>query len=231
MTYGLQILPVLDMPEIHHGQPVAELIAQHVELHDNDVVVIASKIIAKAEGRVVAVEPGERSKLVEEQAVRVLRRRGDLTITETEHGFVCAHAGVDSSNVEPGHAVLLPRNPDRSARKIHDRLRGITNTTVGVIISDTFGRAWRNGVTDVALGCAGIKPILDLRGETDTYGNVLSSTQVCIVDELAGAAELVMGKCRQVPVVVIRGIDPSWFTTTDDVTSAVIRKPADDLFR
>jgi coenzyme F420-0:L-glutamate ligase/coenzyme F420-1:gamma-L-glutamate ligase len=160
----------------------------------------------------------------------VLRRRGDLVISETRHGFVCANAGVDLSNVARGQAALLPEDPDRSARRIRDRLRALTDLELAVIVSDTFGRTWRKGLTDMAIGCAGIAAIVDLRGTRDTEGRELQVTEVAVVDELAAAAELVMGKADGIPVAVVRGVDPAWFRR-GEVRAEIVRPPAEDLFR
>jgi coenzyme F420-0:L-glutamate ligase/coenzyme F420-1:gamma-L-glutamate ligase len=162
--------------------------------------------------------------------VRVLRRRGDLLITETAHGFVCANAGVDLSNVEAGWAALLPVDPDRSARRIRAELRRRLSVRVGVVISDTFGRPWRQGVTDIALGVAGVAAVVDLRGTLDATGRELVATQVCVADELAAAAELVMGKDRGVPAAVVRGVPPHWLRD-GSVRGEVVRGHASDLFR
>jgi len=160
----------------------------------------------------------------------VLRRRGDLVIAETSHGFVCANAGVDLSNVPDGRAALLPVDSDRSARRIRDALLHRLGLDVAVIVSDTFGRPWRRGVADVAIGCAGLRPIVDLRGTSDALGRELMVTEVAVVDEIAAAAELVMGKAAGVPVAVVRGVDPSWFGD-GSVVADVVRSPAEDLFR
>jgi coenzyme F420-0:L-glutamate ligase/coenzyme F420-1:gamma-L-glutamate ligase len=163
-----------------------------------------------------------------------LRRRGDLIISETKHGFVCANAGIDLSNVARGEAALLPVDPDRSARRIRDGIKGLTGVEVAVIISDTFGRAWRRGVTDVAIGAAGILPVLDLRGTQDSYGRELQVTEVAIVDEIAGAAELVMGKSTGIPVAIVRGVEESAFKLGNarvGVMENLIRSPQEDLFR
>jgi coenzyme F420-0:L-glutamate ligase/coenzyme F420-1:gamma-L-glutamate ligase len=181
----------------------------------------------------VAVDPDDplsHKALVEAETVRVLRRRGDLVISETKHGFVCANAGIDLSNVELGFAALLPEDSDRSARRIRDGLRARAGVDVAVIVSDTFGRTWRRGLTDVAIGCAGIGAILDQRGSTDTYGRELLVTEVAVVDELAGAAELVMGKASGIPVAIVRGVDASWFRR-GDVANEIVRPPHEDLFR
>jgi len=160
----------------------------------------------------------------------VIRRRGDLIISETKHGYVCANAGIDRSNVEPDIAALLPDDSDRSARRLRDAIQGRLGVTTAIIVADTFGRPWRRGITDIALGCAGIKAILDLRGTDDAVGRELHVTEVCIVDELAGAAELVRGKATGIAVAVIRGVDPEWFGA-GSVVGDVVRSPVEDLFR
>ncbi len=229
----LQVLPVSGLPEVAPGDDLAGLIAGAVGLVDGDCVVVTQKIVSKAEGRLVAIDPDDplsHKHLVEAEAVRILRRRGDLLITETRHGFVCANAGIDLSNVDRGVAALLPEDPDRSARRIRDGLRARAGVEVAVVVSDTFGRPWRRGVTDVAIGCAGIAAVVDLRGTTDSRGRELRVTEVAVVDEIAAAAELVMGKARSVPVAVVRGLDPSWFRA-GTVRREIVRDPADDLFR
>jgi len=207
------------------------MIAEAVELRDGDVLVVTQKVVSKAEDRLVDVDPELGHKpLVERESVRVLRRRGDLVISQTEHGFVCANEGIDLSNVEEGRAALLPVDSDRSARRIRDALRHRFGVDVAVVVSDTFGRPWRRGVTDVAIGCAGLRPVVDLRGTTDALGRELQVTEVAVVDEIASAAELVMGKAEGVPVAIVRGVDPSWLGD-GSVVDDVVRDPADDLFR
>ena len=231
MTGTISLVPVTGLPEIAPGDDLAGMIADAADLADGDVVVVTQKIVSKAEDRVVDIDLAVGHKpLVEAESVRVLRRRGDLVISETEHGFVCANAGIDLSNVPEGRAALLPVDPDRSARRIRDALRHRLGVDVAVIVSDTFGRPWRAGVTDVAIGCAGLRPVVDLRGTTDALGRELQVTEVAVVDELAAAAELVMGKASGVPVAVIRGVDPSWFGD-GSVVADVVRSPEDDLFR
>jgi coenzyme F420-0:L-glutamate ligase/coenzyme F420-1:gamma-L-glutamate ligase len=230
---GIEIIPVVGMGEVRPGDQLAALIADHAELQDGDVVVVTQKIVSKAEGRLVAVDPDDplaHKALVEEEAVRILRRRGDLIVTETSHGFVCANSGVDLSNVERGQAALLPIDPDRSARRIRDGLRAIAGPTVGVIVSDTFGRPWRRGVADVAIGCAGVAAVVDLRGTEDALGRPLQVTEVCVADELAAAAELVMGKSAAVPVAIVRGVDPDWLREAS-VAAEIVRPYGEDLFR
>ena len=224
-------MPVRGLPEVSPGDDLAEMIAGVAELANGDVVVVTQKVVSKAEGRLVDLESEVGHKpLVEAESVRVLRRRGDLVISETTHGFVCANAGVDLSNVVEGTAALLPVAPDRSARRIRDALRHHIGVEVAVVVSDTFGRPWRRGVTDVAIGCSGLRPVIDLRGTTDALGRELQVTEVAIVDELAGAAELVMGKAEGVPVAVVRGVDPSWLGE-GGVIDDVVRDPSEDLFR
>ena len=225
--------------EIVPGNDLADLLLDAVqatpglELSEHDVLVVTQKVVSKAEGRLVEVDPADplsHKPLVEEESVRVLRRRGDLVISETEHGFICANAGVDLSNVEQGWAALLPRDSDRSARRICDRAKARHGVQIGVVVSDTFGRPWRRGVTDVAIGCAGLRPVLDLRGSSDAFGRELQVTEVALVDEIAGAADLVMGKARNIPVALVRGIDPAWFGD-GAVQSDLLRHPDEDLFR
>ena len=228
------VIPVTGLPELQPGDVLADLIAaSDVALEDGDVVVVTQKAVSKVEGRLERIDPSDpaaHKALVERESVRVLRRRGDLIVSETQHGFVCANAGVDLSNVEEGWAALLPVDPDRSARRVRDGLRAKAGVEVGVIVSDTFGRAWRMGVTDVAIGCAGVAGVVDLRGTEDALGRPLQVTEVAVADEIASAAELVMGKARRVPVAVVRGVDPSWLRE-GSVRDEVVRPPGEDLFR
>jgi coenzyme F420-0:L-glutamate ligase/coenzyme F420-1:gamma-L-glutamate ligase len=229
----LELFALEGLPEVRPGDKLGEMIAARAELHDGDVVVVTQKIVSKAEGRIVAVDGADaeaKRQIAESEAVRVLRRRGDLVITETRHGFICANSGVDLSNVEEGYAVLLPVDPDRSARGIRDALLHLAAVRVGVIISDTFGRVWRRGLTDVAIGCAGIAAVVDLRGSVDALGRELVATEVCLVDEIAGAAELVMGKSSGCPVAIVRGIDPAAFRESS-VRAEIVRPAGEDLFR
>jgi coenzyme F420-0:L-glutamate ligase/coenzyme F420-1:gamma-L-glutamate ligase len=229
----LSVIPVEGIGEIRPGDNLADAIAEHADLVDGDVVVVTQKIVSKAEGRLVPVDPDDplsHKALVEQEAVRVLRRRGDLIITETSHGFVCANSGVDLSNVEHGFAALLPVDSDRSARRIRDGLRGRSGVEVGVIVSDTFGRAWRKGLTDVAIGCAGIAALVSLQGTPDALGRILQVTEVAVADELASAAELVMGTSSGIPVAIVRGVDPAWLRD-GSVRHELVRPPAEDLFR
>ena len=235
MTAELRVVPVPGLPEVRPGDDLAGMVAAACEaaigLRDGDVVVVTQKVVSKAEGRLVEIDPeiGHRP-IVEAESVRILRRRGDLIIAETEHGFVCANAGVDLSNVEAGQAALLPEDPDRSARRIRDALTHRFGVEVAVIVSDTFGRPWRRGVTDVAIGVAGLRPVIDLRGTADALGRELQVTEVAVADELAAAAELVMGKSTGIAVAVLRGVDPAWLGD-GSVVDALVRRPDEDLFR
>ncbi|HUE60167.1 MAG TPA: coenzyme F420-0:L-glutamate ligase [Acidimicrobiales bacterium] len=233
MARGIEVLPVEGIPEVRPGDELAALIVGAFGLQAGDVVVGTQKVVSKAEGRMVEVDPDDpasHKELVTQEAVRVLRRRDDLLVTETRHGFVCANSGVDLSNVERGWAALLPVDPDRSARRIRDGIRARAGIEVGVVVSDTFGRTWRKGLTDVAIGTAGVAAVVDLRGSPDALGRELAVTEVCVADELASAAELVMGKSKGVPVAVIRGVDPSWLRESS-VRAEVVRPYAEDLFR
>jgi coenzyme F420-0:L-glutamate ligase / coenzyme F420-1:gamma-L-glutamate ligase len=230
---ALSVIPVVGLPEIRPGDPIARLVSEAIELDDGDVVVVTQKIVSKAEGRMESIDPSDPAghrPIVERESVRILRRRGDLVISETAQGFVCANAGVDLSNVEEGQVALLPLDADRSARRIRDGIRATCGRQVGVIVSDTFGRPWRQGVVDVAIGCAGVAAVVDLRGTADALGRPLQVTEVCVADELAAAAELVMGKSSGVPVAVVRGVDPAWLRE-GSVAAEIVRPPAEDLFR
>jgi coenzyme F420-0:L-glutamate ligase/coenzyme F420-1:gamma-L-glutamate ligase len=233
----LTIIPVHGVPEVRPDDALAPLIAdaaaaQDTPLLDRDCLVVTQKIVSKAEGRLVQLDRedrGARRALVEGESVRVLRRRGDLIISETRHGFVCANAGIDLSNGDDGWAALLPIDSDRSARRIRDALRATRDVDVAVVISDTFGRPWRQGLTDVAIGVAGIAAVVDLRGTDDAVGRELQVTEVAVADEVTAAAELVMGKSAGVPVAIVRGLDPTWFR--ESAVAELVRSPSEDLFR
>jgi len=239
----IQVLPVEGLPEIREGDDLAALIAERAELADGDVLVVAQKAVSKSEGRVVRladVEPSDdarelaagedprRLQVILDEAVRLVRTRPPLVIAETRHGFVCASAGVDSSNApEAETVVLLPEDPDASAQRLRDGLRELTGSVIGVILSDSFGRAWRQGTTGVAIGLAGIRPLLDLTGVRDSAGYELHATVIAVADELAGAAELVMGKTDGVPAAIIRGYDARGDGSARDLVIPAER----DLFR
>ncbi len=233
----LSVIPVGGIPEVRPGDDLAELILERATLAEGDVVVVTQKVVSKAEGRLETLDPDDpraRTALVERESRRILRRRGDLVVSETHQGFVCANAGVDVSNVEAGQAALLPKDSDRSARRIREALRARTGLGhelgLGVIVSDTFGRPWRRGSTDVAIGCAGVAAVVDLRGQPDALGRPLQVTEVCVADELASAAELVMGKTVGIAAAIVRGADPTWLRQSS-VSKEIIRPPSEDLFR
>ena len=239
----ISILPVEGLPEIGEGDDLAALIAERAELVDGDVLVVAQKAVSKSEGRVVRldeVEPSERARelagagdprqleVILRESVRLVRVRPPLVIAETRHGFVCASAGVDASNApEPGSVVLLPEDPDASAARLRERIRELTGIEIGVIVSDSFGRPWRQGTTDVAIGLSGVRLLLDLKGVRDPTGYELHATVIAVADELAGAAELVLGKTNRVPAAVIRGVDARGEGSARDL----VMPPERDLFR
>jgi coenzyme F420-0:L-glutamate ligase/coenzyme F420-1:gamma-L-glutamate ligase len=224
----IRIIPIEGVPEVRAGDDLGELVfaAMPTPLQDSDVVVVTQKVVSKAEGRVVA--DGDRHRAAVEESTRVLRRAGEMIISETRHGFVCANAGVDASNVAEGTIALLPLDPDLSARRVRARLKHLSGVELGVIVSDTFGRAWRRGQTDVAIGVAGIEPFIDYRGSRDTFGRELTATQIAIVDELAGAAEMVMGKAERVCAAIVRGAP---VTIATGAAVDLIRPHTEDLFR
>jgi coenzyme F420-0:L-glutamate ligase/coenzyme F420-1:gamma-L-glutamate ligase len=227
--------PVPGLPEFAPGDDLAAAVAGAAPwLADGDVLVVTSKVVAKVEGNLVRVEPGTdretaRQRAIDAETVRVVARRGPLRIVETRHGWVVAAAGIDASNVAADALVLLPEDADDSARRLRARLRELLGVTVAVVISDTFGRPWRDGVTDVAIGAAGLPALLDHRGAVDAHGNQLETTQVAVVDELAAAADLVKGKLSGVPVAVVRGLrlDPP---SPDEGTRPLVRLGPGDLF-
>ncbi len=233
MRATLQIKGVQGIPEIQLGDDLAGMIVTAIagndwELQDRDIVVVTHKVVSKQEGRIVEI-PDESTyrALVEDEATEIIRRRGDLVIARTRHGFICANAAVDRSNVAEGYALLLPIDPDRSAHRLRTLIERATGTSIGVVITDTFGRPWRRGLVDVAIGISGLPAIVDLRGTTDAHGNELNVTEVAVVDEIAAAADLVMGKATQIPVAVVRGLDLEGSGRAKDLV-----RPADeDLFR
>ena len=247
----IEIIEIRDFPLIKKGDDIATITVaaaakQRLELRDSDVLVIAQKIVSKAEGRVINLRAITPSKFAERiarscdkdprhveailnEAGRIVRMQGAHLIVETPHGFVCANAGVDRSNVENEDCVIaLPINADESARSIRARIRELTGSNVGVIIADTFGRAWRIGQVNVAIGVDGLKPIIDYRGSEDMFGRTLNVTQIAIADELASAAELVMKKSDGTPVALVRGID---YAIGEGSARQLIRPPEEDLFR
>jgi coenzyme F420-0:L-glutamate ligase / coenzyme F420-1:gamma-L-glutamate ligase len=239
----LRILPVEGLPEIAEGDDLGALIADRAQLETGDVVVVSQKAVSKAEGRVVRLDDVEASDRARElaahhdprqlevilrEAVRVVRTRAPLVIAETRHGFVCASAGVDASNApEPDTLVLLPLDPDASAERIRRTLRDRAGVGVGVIVSDSFGRPWRTGIVDVAIGVAGLRPLEDWRGRVDANGYELRATVVAVADEIAAAAELVRGKTAGIPVAIVRGLD----VAGEGSGRELIMSPERDMFR
>ena len=250
MTTKIELTGVPGIPEVVEGDEVAALIdralrAASIELADGDIFVVAQKIVSKAEGRIVkleSVEPSPRAQewaaaydkdprvveVVLRESKRIVRMERGVLIAETEHGFVCANAGVDASNVAEGTVTLLPKDPDASAQKIRSALEDAFGVRIAVIVSDTFGRPWREGLVNVALGVSGIAPLIEYRGQEDSHGNALKVTVIAVADELASAAELVMKKSAGVPVAIIRGFD---YEASEASSGELIRRAELDLFR
>ena len=247
----LEIIGVEGLGEIGSGDPLGRLVVeacerQGVTLRDGDVLVLAQKVVSKSEGRAVdlhTVTPSaEASRLSAEldgkdprllelilrESRRIVAKGRSTIVVETHHGFVCANAGIDLSNIGTGRALLLPADPDGSARRIRDEAQRLTATTLGVVITDTFGRPWRLGTTDVAIGVAGFAPLIDYRGQTDPYGYELKASVTAVADQIAGAAELVMGKTSHVPAAIVRGCE---LPQHDGSAQELVRPAADDLFR
>ena len=230
---SIEIFPVHGIPEVAPGDDLGVIILDGLEasgltLAERDVVVVTHKVVSKAEGRIEPV-PDDLAyrRLAEREARSILRRRGDLIITQTEHGFICANAGVDRSNVPDGYAVLLPVDSDRSAHRIRMKLEQATGAAIAVVVTDTFGRPWRRGLVDVAIGVSGLPAILDLRGSRDAHHRTMKVTEIAIVDEIAAAADLAMGKADAIPVAVVRGLN----LIGDGRAIDLIRPPEEDMFR
>jgi coenzyme F420-0:L-glutamate ligase / coenzyme F420-1:gamma-L-glutamate ligase len=250
MPRRYEVIAVEGLPEIRPGDDVARLIVeaaaqQGTPLAAKDVLVIGQKIVSKAEGRLLRLDEVTPSpiatalaagvardpRLVEvilRESRRVVRMDKTVLITETHHGWVCANAGVDQSNVDDGTVALLPEDPDRSARELRDAVRRLTGREVAIVIADTFGRPWREGLTNVAIGLAGLAPLRSYLGERDPAGRPLQATVLAVADELAAAAELVMGKLDRVPVAILRGVP---VTLAEEGSKPLLRDPARDLFR
>src|ERR1700744_1503081 len=230
----VQIYGIPGIPEVAPGDDLAGLISDAATaaggpgLLDGDILVVTSKVVSKAEGRVTAMT---RDDAIAAETVRVVARRGMTTISQTRHGFVMAAAGVDESNTAPGTVVLLPEDPDESARRIRKALHARTGVSVGVVVTDTFGRPWRSGQTDTAIGAAGVLPVLDHRGEADAWGNILDVTVAAVADEIAAAGDLVKGKALQVPVALIRGLSALVTDADGPGARALVRPSSEDMFR
>lgn len=229
----IEIWPVEGLPEITEGDDLAAMLTDPLRAlgaRAADIVAVTQKVVSKAEGRVVSDGGIGRAAWIERETVRVVARRGDLLISETRHGFVCANAGVDTSNVEDGFVSLLPQDPDASAETIRSSLESRLGVTgLGVVVTDTFGRPWRNGLVNVAIGCAGMPAVVDLRGGTDRFGRELEVTVVALADEVAAASGMVMGKAEGVPAALIRGVDMGG--APHGRARDLVRSPGEDLFR
>lgn len=230
----VSIIPIPGITEVEAHDDLAQLILDasreaSIVWQSGDVLVVTHKVVSKAEGRVVATPSDAAYRdVVEGESAAIIRRRGDLVIAQTHHGYICANAGVDRSNISEGHAVLLPERPDRSAHTIRMALEQTTGVRIAVVVTDTFGRPWRRGLTDVAIGVSGIPAILDLRGTRDSMGRVLDVTEIAIVDEIAAAADLVMGKALGIPAAIVRGLG---LAPGDGRAADLVRPPEEDLFR
>jgi coenzyme F420-0:L-glutamate ligase/coenzyme F420-1:gamma-L-glutamate ligase len=228
---SVEVVPVRGVPEVRPGDDLIEMLGPallHAGARPGDVVAVTQKIVSKAEGRIVAERDADRATWVERESVRLVARRDDVVIAQTRHGFVCANAGVDASNVPPGLLSLLPEDPDGSAERLRKGLSEVLGGDVAVVVTDTFGRAWRRGVVNVAIGCAGIPALVDLRGTTDHTGRLLEATVVALADEVAAASGLVMGKAARVPVAIVRGIDGGGAPRTP--AAVIVRPREEDLF-
>ena len=242
---SLQVIPIKIQKDVESGDDLVDLILELFEINDGDVLVFSQKIISKNEGRILSlssVNPslladgiassyGKDPRLVElilSESKRIVRMENGVIIVETKHGFVCANAGIDESNVKDGYATLLPDDPDKSANLLKDKIKQKTGKNVAIIISDTFGRPFRLGQTDVAIGIAGLEPILDYNGKPDTFGKIMQVTAIAVADEICSTSELVMGKVQKCPIAVIRNYN---FSSSTAKIQEMLRSDHDDLFR
>jgi len=242
---SLEIIPVKIQKEIKSDDDLADLVLESSEIDDYDIIVFSQKIVSKSEGRILSLSSinpsllangiadsyGKDPRLVElilSESKKILRMENGIIIVETKHGFVCANAGIDESNVQDGYATLLPDNPDQSAKLLKSRIEQKTGKNIAVVISDTFGRPFRLGQTNVAIGIAGLEPILDYNGKPDTFGKIMQVTAIAVVDEICSATELVMGKVEKCPVAIVRNYD---FNLSDAKIQKLLRSEHDDLFR
>ena len=228
----VSIFPIMNLPEFDTGHEIVKELIEGLEenkisLEDSDVIVITQKIISKVEGRKIDMNKEDIEEVIKSESLQIIRKRGETVIAKTKHGFICANAGIDKSNIEEGSALLLPEDPDKTSRDIRKKIEHKTGKKISVIICDTFGRAWRKGQTNVAIGSSGIEPLESYIGEKDTFNNELFATEIAIVDELAGAAELVMKKSDNIPIVVIKGVK---YNISDLGVDELIRDAQEDFF-
>ena len=228
----VSIFPIMNLPEFDTGHEIVDELIESLEeskisLEDSDVIVITQKIISKVEGRKIDINKEDIEEVIKSESLQIIRKRGETVIAKTKHGFICANAGIDKSNIEEGSALLLPEDPDKTSRDIRKKIEHKTGKKISVIICDTFGRAWRKGQTNVAIGSSGIEPLESYIGEKDTFDNELFATEIAIVDELAGAAELVMKKSDNIPIVVIKGVK---YNISDLGVDELIRDAQEDFF-
>ena len=228
----VSIFPIMNLPEFDTDHEIVEELIKSLEenkisLEDSDVIVITQKIVSKVEGRKIDINKEDIEEVIKSESLQIIRKRGETVIAKTKHGFICANAGIDKSNIEEGSALLLPEDPDKTSRDIRKKIEHKTGKKISVIICDTFGRAWRKGQTNVAIGSSGIEPLESYIGEKDTFNNELFATEIAIVDELAGAAELVMKKSDNIPIVVIKGVK---YNISDLGVDELIRDAQEDFF-
>jgi len=229
---NISIIPIKNLPEFEPKHDLVDEIiktfsSNNFVLEDKDVIVITQKIVSKVEDRLIKNDNESIEKLIQQESLEILRKRGDTVIARTKHGFICANAGIDKSNIEKGLVLLLPEDPDKTSRDIRKKIEHVTNKKISIIISDTFGRAWRKGQTNIAIGSSGIQPLESYIGEKDALDNELFATEIAIIDELAGAAELVMKKSDNIPVAIIRGVN---YKYSDLGVKELIRKEDEDFF-
>jgi len=229
---NIEIIPVYGLPEFKKNDDLIEILTTTLKnnsetLLNGDVVIVTQKIISKIEDRAVDLKVTDINEVLKEESTQILRKRGETVIARTRHGFICANAGIDKSNIDKGYALLLPVDPNKTANTIRRKIKAEFDLDIAVIISDTFGRAWRKGQTNVAIGSSGIEPLTSYIGTTDSYGNDLMATEIAIIDELAGASELVMNKVDEVPVAIIRGYE---YKYSDKSTDEIIRSDDEDFF-
>jgi coenzyme F420-0:L-glutamate ligase/coenzyme F420-1:gamma-L-glutamate ligase len=229
---NIEIIPVYGLPEFKKNDDLIKILTTTLKnnsetLLNGDVVIVTQKIVSKIEDRAVDLKVTDINEVLKEESTQILRKRGETVIARTRHGFICANAGIDKSNIDKGYALLLPVDPNKTANTIRRKIKAEFDLDIAVIISDTFGRAWRKGQTNVAIGSSGIEPLTSYIGTTDSYGNDLMATEIAIIDELAGASELVMNKVDEVPVAIIRGYK---YKFSDKSTDEIIRSDDEDFF-